>query len=154
MGAPIVVALNMMDIAKSRHIEIDVEALAKRLGCPVIPIFASAEKGIEALKAGLIHTALERSPPNARIVYAPARRDLYSGDRLPIPRSLCARRFRLHGARRIRHGPLDAVWQKWLSRRDRRSRFPKNRFSALLQRHPLPAARIVHRYTFASKALP
>ena len=32
--------------------------------------------------------------------------------------------------------------------------FPKNRFSALLQRHPLPAARIVHRYTFASKALP
>ena len=46
------------------------------------------------------------------------------------------------------------IWQKWLSRRDRRSRFPKNRFSALLQRHPLPAARIVHRYTFASKALP
>jgi hypothetical protein len=46
------------------------------------------------------------------------------------------------------------IWQKWLSRRDRRSRFPKSRFSALLQRHPLPAARIVHRYTFASKALP
>src|ERR1035437_4971466 len=46
------------------------------------------------------------------------------------------------------------IWQKWLSRRDRRNRFPKSRFSALLQRHPLPAARIVHRYTFASKALP
>jgi len=46
------------------------------------------------------------------------------------------------------------IWQKWLSRRDRRSRFPKSRFSALLQRHALPAARIVHRYTFASKALP
>ena len=27
------------------------------------------------------------------------------------------------------------IWQKWLSRRDRS--FPKNRFSALLQRHPL-----------------
>ncbi len=46
------------------------------------------------------------------------------------------------------------IWQKWLSRRDRRSRFPKTRFSALLRRHPLPVARIVHRYTFASKALP
>jgi hypothetical protein len=46
------------------------------------------------------------------------------------------------------------IWQKWLSRRDRRGRFPKSRFSALLQRHPLPAARIVHRYTLASKALP
>ena len=46
------------------------------------------------------------------------------------------------------------IWQKWLSRRDRRSRFSKTRFSALLRRHPLPAARIVHRYTYASKALP
>ena len=46
------------------------------------------------------------------------------------------------------------IWQKWLSRRDRRSWFSKTRFSALLRRHPLPAARIVHRYTFASKALP
>jgi hypothetical protein len=44
--------------------------------------------------------------------------------------------------------------EKWLARQDRRGRFPKSRFSALLQRHPLPAARIVHRYTLASKALP
>jgi ligand-binding SRPBCC domain-containing protein len=44
-------------------------------------------------------------------------------------------------------------WQKWLARRDRKGRFPKSRFSALLQRHPLPAARIVHRYTFASETL-
>ena len=62
MGATVVVALNMVDIAKSRHIDIDAEALAKRLGCPVIPIVASAEKGIEALKAELIHTALDGLP--------------------------------------------------------------------------------------------
>jgi RNA-directed DNA polymerase len=49
---------------------------------------------------------------------------------------------------------VTTIWQKWLSRRDRRGRFPKSRFSALLQRHPLPAARIVHRYTFASETLP
>ena len=71
MGAPIVVALNMIDIAKSRHLDIDTEALAKRLGCPVIPIVASAEKGIEALKAEMIHTALEGLPPQTRITYAP-----------------------------------------------------------------------------------
>lgn len=46
------------------------------------------------------------------------------------------------------------IWQKWLSRRDRRSRFRWSRFAALLKRHPLPAARIVHRYTPASEALP
>ena len=71
MGAPIVVALNMTDIAKSRHIDIDAEALGRRLGCPVIPIVASAEKGIEALKAEMIHTALEGMPASPRVVYAP-----------------------------------------------------------------------------------
>jgi hypothetical protein len=33
-------------------------------------------------------------------------------------------------------------------------RLPWTRFTALLKRYPLPAARIVHRYTFASKTLP
>ena len=46
------------------------------------------------------------------------------------------------------------IWQKWLSRRDRGSRLHWRRFTALLKRHPLPAVRIVHRYTTASEALP
>ena len=46
------------------------------------------------------------------------------------------------------------IWQKWLSRRDRGSRFHWNRFNELLKRLPLPAARIVHRYTTVSEALP
>ena len=46
------------------------------------------------------------------------------------------------------------IWRKWLSRRDRGSRFNWTRFTALLKRHPLPAARIVHRYTAVSEALP
>src|SRR5271168_2785898 len=49
---------------------------------------------------------------------------------------------------------VERIWQKWLSRRDRGSRLLWSRFTALLKRHPLPAARIVHRYTFASKTLP
>jgi RNA-directed DNA polymerase len=44
------------------------------------------------------------------------------------------------------------IWQKWLSRRG--SRFPWDRFNDLLTRYPLPAARIVHRYTAVSEALP
>ena len=46
------------------------------------------------------------------------------------------------------------IWQKWLSRRDRGSWLLWNQFTALRKRHPLPAARIVHRYTFASETLP
>src|SRR6478672_10807795 len=46
------------------------------------------------------------------------------------------------------------IWEKWLSRRDRGSRCSWRRFTALLKRCPLPAPRIVHRYTTASEALP
>jgi hypothetical protein len=39
------------------------------------------------------------------------------------------------------------IWRKWLSRRDRQGSMSWSRFAELLRRHPLPAARIVHRYT-------
>jgi RNA-directed DNA polymerase len=47
---------------------------------------------------------------------------------------------------------VERIWKKWLSRRG--SRFPWDQFKDLLRRHPLPAARIVHRYTAVSQALP
>jgi len=47
---------------------------------------------------------------------------------------------------------VERIWKKWLSRRG--SRFPWDRFKELLRRYPLPAARIVHRYTAVSEALP
>ena len=46
------------------------------------------------------------------------------------------------------------IWQQWLSRRDRKRRCTWHRFNALLTRFPLPAVRIVHRYTTMSEALP
>ena len=44
------------------------------------------------------------------------------------------------------------IWRKSLSRRG--SRLNWTQFAALLTRHPLPAAQIVHRYTAVSEALP
>jgi RNA-directed DNA polymerase len=38
------------------------------------------------------------------------------------------------------------TWHKWLARRTRGWTFLWNTFNAFLARHPLPAARIVHRY--------
>jgi len=47
------------------------------------------------------------------------------------------------------------VWRKWLSRRDRQGVFLWSRLNELLKQHPLPPARIVHRYEAAvSKAHP
>lgn len=49
----IIVALNMMDVAKSNHIEINVNALEKKLGIPVIPMSASTGDGVQNLVSAL-----------------------------------------------------------------------------------------------------
>lgn len=49
MGAKVVVALNMMDEAKQKNIEIDICALSKGLGVPVIATIASKNKGLDDL---------------------------------------------------------------------------------------------------------
>jgi ferrous iron transport protein B len=53
LGLPMVVALNMTDIAKERGIEINVAELSKRLGVPVIPIQASRGQGLDELLTSL-----------------------------------------------------------------------------------------------------
>ena len=53
MGLPVVVVLNRMDLLKERNLRIDVEKLSERLGCPVIPVSAYYNKGIDQLKQHL-----------------------------------------------------------------------------------------------------
>ena len=51
-GIPVVLALNMLDVAKSQGIAIDAAALSRRLGVPVVPMVASRRQGIsEMLKS-------------------------------------------------------------------------------------------------------
>ncbi len=50
MKVPMIVALNMMDIAQKRKIMIEIEHLATHLDCPVIPVIAAKKQGIEELK--------------------------------------------------------------------------------------------------------
>lgn len=54
MGAPIILALNMMDVAKSRQIHIDIPQLSRELGCPVIALEAKKGEGILALKQAIV----------------------------------------------------------------------------------------------------
>lgn len=53
MGVPVVLALNMMDVAEKRGISIDSDLLSQKLGCPVVSIVAVSGKGINDLKQAL-----------------------------------------------------------------------------------------------------
>ena len=69
MNVPVVVALNMMDMARQRGIRIEVEHLAKHLGCPVIPVVASKKKGTDELRAAIEKTSAAKHVPGIRIAY-------------------------------------------------------------------------------------
>lgn len=60
---PLVVAVNMIDVAKRRDIEVDCERLSAELGCPVVPISARRREGINELKEAIAHaTSVRRQP--------------------------------------------------------------------------------------------
>lgn len=50
LGVPCIVALNMLDMAESQRITIDIPALAQRLGCPVVPVVSTRGSGLDRLK--------------------------------------------------------------------------------------------------------
>lgn len=54
MGIPIVLVINMMDIAKKRGIDIDTKKLSDEIGCPVVPIVAITGEGIDLLKKEIL----------------------------------------------------------------------------------------------------
>src|SRR5215831_19422408 len=50
LGVPVIVALNMIDVAEAQGLRIDAERLARQLGVPVVPIQANRGRGLERLK--------------------------------------------------------------------------------------------------------
>lgn len=59
---PMVIALNMSDIASRRGQPVDAAALARELGVPVVPIIGHKGHGVDALKAALIQATIPVVP--------------------------------------------------------------------------------------------
>jgi ferrous iron transport protein B len=69
MRVPMLVVLNMVDVAESKGRKIDAEALAKHLGCPVVPVVASENRGIAELKSSIIDAARRPRPATVDVHY-------------------------------------------------------------------------------------
>ena len=69
MKIPVIVALNMMDIAKQRKIHIEVEHLEKHLGCTVIPMIASKKSGLDKLKDSINDAGQKRQISKTKVQY-------------------------------------------------------------------------------------
>ncbi|CAN7401609.1 ferrous iron transporter B [Phenylobacterium sp. LjRoot225] len=58
VGRPMVLALNMYDIAQRQGLRIDLEGLQRELGCPIVTTVATRKRGIDELVAKVDETIL------------------------------------------------------------------------------------------------
>ena len=63
LGFPLVVALNIMDVARKEGRSIDIEALSRRLGVPIVPTVANRGEGLDELVSTAAQVARGRVKP-------------------------------------------------------------------------------------------
>lgn len=72
MGVPLLVVLNMVDVAEEKGMQVDAQALSAQLGCPVLPVVASEGKGIGELKAAIAQAVADQPRATALVEYEAA----------------------------------------------------------------------------------
>jgi ferrous iron transport protein B len=92
MGLPMVLALNMMDEARSRGLILEAPLLASALGIPVVPTVATRGMGVDVLVA----TIARSTPPTLQMTY-PAEIEAALQETLPLlpPAHISARALAL-----------------------------------------------------------
>ncbi len=91
MRVPLLVALNMVDVAEAKGMRVDAEALARELGCPVVPVVASRGIGIEALVEAIARAAREKPRASIVLEYAAALEHAVAGLALRLHDAAAAR---------------------------------------------------------------
>jgi len=70
MQVPMIIVLNMMDLADSHDIQIDQYALAEQFGCPVVAITAHKEIGLDTLKLAMLEASKKHQIPGRVLPYS------------------------------------------------------------------------------------
>jgi ferrous iron transport protein B len=68
LGVPVVVALNMTDVAEAQGLAIDVPRLAAQLGVPVVAMQANKGRGLDLLKQAVVE-AMGQAPPQRHVAF-------------------------------------------------------------------------------------
>ena len=69
MRVPMIVVVNMLDVAAEHKMKLDLEALKVKLGCPVVGIVASREKGVHDLKESVREFLLNPTVPPLQVKF-------------------------------------------------------------------------------------
>ena len=75
LGLPVVVALNMIDLANRDGLTLDPQLLSRELGVPVIETVAVRKRGLDELRTSLVPMIAERHSGEAKLTDFATRRD-------------------------------------------------------------------------------
>jgi ferrous iron transport protein B len=84
LSVPLILAVNLIDVADKQKLKIDFERISKQLGIPVVPIQANKGKGLEDLKRIAVATAAERKNAEGP-VFPPAFQAVVAGLQHELP---------------------------------------------------------------------
>ena len=94
MGVPLIIALNMMDMAQAKGHHINIKALTQETGAPVVPMVASRNQGTEALLAEIVRIAKrENNTKPFKLYYGQEIENEISNLEKVIARSPLARKY-------------------------------------------------------------
>jgi ferrous iron transport protein B len=71
MQVPLLIVLNMIDVARAQGVEVNAESLSRRLGCAVVPVVAVRAHAADELKNRIRRLLAHQHAPKARVAYAP-----------------------------------------------------------------------------------
>ena len=71
LGLPMVLALNMSDVARNRGMQFQLDKLSERLGVEIVATEGHRRIGLDALKSAAIKAAAESTPPKPQEVFPP-----------------------------------------------------------------------------------
>ncbi|MBI1388581.1 MAG: ferrous iron transport protein B [bacterium] len=63
LGRPVVVALNMIDVAEARGLSVCIEAMSNAIGAPVVPICASRRQGVNEVRQAVAEVLARDEAP-------------------------------------------------------------------------------------------
>ncbi|MGN6112483.1 MAG: ferrous iron transport protein B [Luteimonas sp.] len=102
LGRPMILAVNMIDAARRRGIDVDLDALSRELGVPVVATVAVRRDGARDLVAALDRAADALQPPTARL---PEGADLHAETRRLLAATVAMPR---------RTAEIDDALDRWL----------------------------------------
>lgn len=152
LGLPVVVALNMGDVARERGITIDAKLLSERLGTPVVEIQANQRRGLDELRRAILAAVDAPKPAPVQVlppeIHASAERlnksiERETGERWPL--------FLIERSLLDTSGYLDHVWDSTSA--ETRRELAEIRAELSAGAMPLNHAEAIARYGWIGKQL-